>query len=363
MNRNVPYDIKPLVIEENYYKVDEIMPYLLKAYAKLQTYKVVVTESKLDSRYFLPAIQTREALASAAIEGTQATIEEIYQDRASSSPTLGSSEVGNYYNTISYGFTHLQTGHIDLEFLNNLNKEMLKGRVHKDSDKAGELRTTQTKVRNSKTGQVTYTPPEPRMVEQSMINLLEYIEYADTDYNTLIRAAIIHAQFETIHPYYDGNGRVGRILVPLYLFYKRIIPSPYFFISDILESNRTMYYNALNKLRDTNDWGGWIIFFLDSIEKQCDKYIRMILDINGLYERDLKAISSLISGDKGKQLTDLLFGNPVITSNIVMKRMNLTRNTATKYLQLLENNRILSSNGQERYVVYYYGNLLNLIQK
>ncbi len=362
MNRNEPYDIKPLEIKNNYYSEKVIMPYLLNAYAKLQAYKAVTMESRIDSRCFLPAIRTREALASSAIEGTQATIEDVYEDRVSNiTSRIGVQEVSNYYNAISYGFTHLQTGHIDLDFLNNLNKAILEGDVHKDSDKAGVLRVTQIKVKNKKTGQVTYMPPKPEMVEQSMLNLLDYIEEMDSDYNMLVRAAVIHAQFETIHPYYDGNGRVGRIIVPLYLFYKHVIPSPYFFISDILEDNRAVYYNALNKLRESDDWEGWIIFFLDSIEKQCEKYLRMIHDINNLYSKDYKIISTFLNSEKAKQLTQILFRNPVLNSNIIMKQMNLSRNTATKYLQILEENRILSSNGKERYISYYYVNLLRLL--
>jgi Fic family protein len=362
MNRNEPYDIKPLEIKNNYYSEKTIMPYLLDAYAKLQAYKAVTRESRIDSRCFLPAIRTREALASSAIEGTQATIEDVYEDRVNNiTANTGVQEVRNYYNAISYGFTHLQTGHIDLDFLNNLNKVILEGSVHKDSDKAGVLRIAQTKITNKNTGQITYMPPKPETVEPSMINLLDYIEETDFDYNTLVRAAVIHAQFETIHPYYDGNGRVGRILVPLFLFYKQVIPSPYFFISDILEDNRTMYYSALNRLRESDDWEGWIIFFLNSIEKQCDKYLNMIHEINNLYSKDYKIISTLLAREKAKQLTEILFRNPVLNSNVVMKQMNLTRNTATKYLQTLEENRILSSNGKERYISYYYVNLLRLL--
>lgn len=360
--KSVPYELKLLSENEKYYDDKVIMPYLIRAYSKLQVYKALIKESQVSSRYFLPAIQTKEALASSAIEGTQATIEDVYESRIENTyQNRDLQEITNCYKAIGYGFSYLQGNHMDIEFFNELNSYMLQGEVHKDSERKGELRTKQNVVKNKKTGQTTYMPPRPEAVEPGMYNLINYIECSDTDYNELIRIAIIHAQFETIHPYSDGNGRVGRILVPLYLYYKKVIPNPYFFISDILENNRTKYYNLLNKLRESGAWDEWILFFLESIDKQCDKYIMMIHEINKLYRRDLERITTLLNPTKGKQLLDLLFKYPAINTNIVMKNMTLTRNTALKYLQTLEEERILYSNGQERYVYFYYDELLSLL--
>lgn len=362
MNKSEPFEAVLLSNDMKYYDTDTVMPFLLKAYAKMQVYSTVIKESRLDYRLFMPAFQTKEALASAAIEGTQATIEDVYESRIDEkSDSRKLQEIANCYDSIVFGFSYLQDNHIDLKFFNELNRKLLEGQVHKDSEKVGVLRTSQNCVKNKKTGQITYCPPKPELMDSYMSNLLDYIETPDADYNELVRIAIIHAQFETIHPYNDGNGRVGRILVPLYLYYKRVIPNPYFFISDVLESNRTKYYNQLTKLRETGNWDEWIIFFLDSIEKQCDKYIQRIHDINQLYDKDLNRMTELIGKEKGKQLLELFFRSPVLNANAVMKKMNSTRNTALKYLQIMEKSRILYSNGKDRYVIYFYDELLSLL--
>lgn len=357
------YNVPELQPSDCVVNLEEVLSALIRSYSKLQVYKNVIKTSRMDKRLFLPALQTKEALASATIEGAQITIEDAYdykmKDKA---PNQHAQELLNSYDAITYGYTYLQSGQVDISFFNELHKKLLSGDVRKNDDDTFGLRTKQNKVKNSITGQVTYIPPKPEHVEKLMNNLLAYIDYHTEDYIELVRIAIIHAQFESIHPYMDGNGRVGRLFVPLYLYYKKVIPTPYFFISDALESEKNRYYKYLSNTRTNGNWKDWILFFLEVVEKQCDKYIQMIQDINALYERDLSFFADAFKAERGERLLKLLFKCPVINSNRMMEKLQLPRNTVLRYLKVLEDNNILVSDEKGRNATYYYYELLSLLK-
>lgn len=161
------------------------------------------------------------------------------------------------------------------------------GNVRKP-DCIGSYREQQNYIgKNDATHTITFIPPVPEDVRDLMANLIEYMNNPNDAYRPLVRTAIIHAQFETIHPFMDGNGRVDRMLIPMYLFYKKQIDLPCFFISEAFEHDKHKYYTLLTNIRTHNDWNEWIKFFLETVAKQCDKYIRIISEINKLYETHL----------------------------------------------------------------------------
>lgn len=208
----------------------------------------------------------------------------------------------------------------------------------------------------------TYIPPAPQLVDNYMSNLEAYINDPKDDLDELIRVAIIHAQFETIHPFLDGNGRIGRILIPLYLFNKKVIDFPNFFLSEALEKDKHKYYRFLNDTRYKGDWNQWIKFFLEAVILQADKNIRLINDVNQLYEHDLKIAQSLINSSGVKKLIDSVFQKPIFTVHSISSTAGLSEATCRRYLSILESQRIIFSDGRLRSKTYYYYNLLDKLR-
>jgi len=199
-------------------------------------------------------------------------------------------------------------------------------------------------------------------VDGLLENFVEYFNNAEDTVRPLVRAAIMHAQFETIHPFMDGNGRVGRILIPLFLYKHNQISLPCFFISEALERDKFKYYNLLNGIRNKNDWSSWIDFFLKAVDQQCSKYIEMVDRINELYENDLEQAKKIIKSNKVVDLINLLYKYPVINASTVTALTSIPSATATRYLNALVESKILYPNDMVRNRTFYYYNLLDIIR-
>ena len=211
--------------------------------------------------------------------------------------------------------------------------------------------------------EITYTPPEPEMVETLIDNLIDYIKNPQDKYRDLVRIAIIHAQFETIHPFMDGNGRVGRILIPLYLYYVDQIDMPCFFVSEALERDKLRYYTLLNNIRSKNEWSEWIKFFLITVKNQCDKYIHMISDINLLYEKDLEKANRLVRTGNMRTLINLLYKYPIVNAATIAQCSDIPPATINRYLNILVDAEILYTDGKSRNRTYFYYDLLNILRE
>ena len=191
-------------------------------------------------------------------------------------------EVRNYYIASAKGLVNLQKRPFTNEFFCDIHSTLMSGNVRKrEGALIGEYRKKQNYVGViGEMNTITYTPPKPEKVPTLMDNLIDYMNNPSDDLQPLIRTAIVHAQIETIHPFDDGNGRVGRIMIPLYLFDQKQISLPCFFISEALESDKFKYYRLLNATREKDQWEEWIKFFLETVAKQCEKYIYIIERIN-----------------------------------------------------------------------------------
>lgn len=354
-----------LTIDSELIKTDIFLDELIDASTSLEVYKEKIKDSKLDRAWFLPTLQQKEALASSMIEGTQATLDGVLVNRVvPDKKDVDIQEVLNYDAATEYGYRYLKRGDFDKEFILDLHKILLSGKVRKQTDQIGEFRTHQNYVGTmGRKREITYTPPEPEMVEKLIDNLIEYIEKPKDNYRSLVRIAIIHAQFETIHPFMDGNGRVGRILIPLYLYYVEQIDMPCFFVSEALERDKLKYYTLLNNIRNKNEWSEWIKFFLVTVKNQCDKYIRMISDINLLYEKDLEKASGLVRTGNMRTLINLLYKYPIVNSSTIAQCSNIPSATINRYLNVLVDADILYTDDKSRNRTYFYYDLLNILRE
>jgi Fic family protein len=338
---------------------------LIEANKKVAQYQILLQNTKLPSQLLLNPVMLHEAVQSTKIEGTQVTLDEVLEVEAQSRKNNKDiQEVLNYYQALREGMNKLTILPISTRLFKMMHTTLMSNDVRGANRTPGEYRRIQNFI--GPTGctmeTATYIPPEPQLVNKYMENLELYIYDPRDDFDELIRIAVIHAQFETIHPFLDGNGRIGRILIPLYLFSKKVIDYPNFFLSEALEKDKHKYYRFLNDTRYKGDWNQWIKFFLEAIQIQADKNIRLIKDVNHLYEQDLNLAQTLINSSGVKKLVDAIFQKPIFTVSTISSASDLSEATCRRYLSLLEAHRMIFSDGKQRSKTYYYYNLLDKLR-
>ncbi len=361
MNKAFNAELLPLkggIIDQTYF-FDE----LIDATTKLEVYKEKIKDSKLDSSWFMPTLQQKEALASSMLEGTQATLDGVLVNQVTpNDKDRNLNEVKNYYAATIKGYDMLRKSKFSNEFFFDIHKALMSGNVRKP-ELIGKYRKSQNYIgKNDKSHSITFVPPAAEKVLGLMSNLIDYINSPADNYRPLVRTAIIHAQFETIHPFMDGNGRVGRMLIPMYLFYQNQIELPCFFISEALEHDKIRYYNLLNSIRTKGDWNEWIRFFLSTVTKQCDKYIKTITSINNLYGNHLEVACNLSRSSNMVDIINTLYSYPAVTARQPSEKTSVPITTVNRYLNLLVENRILYTDNKKKNRTYYYADLLEIIR-
>lgn len=361
MNKAFNAGLLPLkdgIIDQSYF-MDE----LIDATTKLEVYKEKIKDSKLDSSWFMPTLQQKEALASSMIEGTQATLDGVLVNQvAPNDKDKNLNEVRNYYIATAQGYDMLKRGKLSNDFFFDIHKALMIGNVRKPA-LIGAYRTSQNYIgKSDKSHSITFVPPIAEDVPNLMNNLIDYINNPTDSFRPLVRTAIIHAQFETIHPFMDGNGRVGRMLIPMYLFYQNQIELPCFFISEALEHDKIRYYNLLNNIRAQGDWNEWIKFFLSTVTKQCSKYIQIITDINDLYRNHLNIACNLSRSSNIIDIINALYSYPVVTARQLSETASVPITTVNRYLSLLVKNKILYTDNKKKNRTYYYVDLIEIIR-
>ncbi len=335
---------------------------LVEATASLEVFADKIRYSKIGGIWFLSSLQTKEAVNSALLEGTQTTLDGVFVNEIERDDDNKSfNEIINYGLATDAGFERLRRGDFNDDLFCAIHKALLTGNVRKSPGTIGEYRTTQNYI-GRKNGELIYTPPKPEAVPNLMNNLIQFINADAPTYHPLIRVAIIHAQFETIHPFNDGNGRVGRILIPLYLYAKGKLPGPYFFISEALERDKHKYYKYLMDTRDSRRWNEWIKFFLGASAKQCQKYSSVINQINDLYEKTVPRVCDLIKAANAVNIVNTMFHHPVLDVRTVAKETEISPATVNRYLNTLVANNILFTDGKQRNRHFFFYDFLSIIR-
>ena len=338
---------------------------LVKANTKIGIYNTLLNQSKINKRLLIAPIALQEAVLSTKIEGTQVTVDDVLESKVDDKAANEDiQEVFNYANALVNGKELLERLPISTRLIKELHKRLLDGNVRGNSRAPGEFRQIQNFIgpEGCTIKNASFIPPEPQLVEKYISNLENYINYPQDDLDPLVKIAIIHAQFETIHPFLDGNGRIGRILIPLYLFKEGIIDEPNFFLSESLEKDKHKYYRLLNDTREEAKWNEWIKFFLESSIKQADKNIQLISEINSLYERDLEKVKSILNTSKVTDIMDVMFEKPIFNAKIMSEMTGINITTIRRYLLQLENEKIIFSDDKLRNRKYYYYDLIDNIE-
>lgn len=360
----------PFSPEEFPLKPDRINPLLfirelIDANKKLAQYQILLQTSKLPSRLLLNPVMLHEAVQSTKMEGTQVTLDEVLEvESHARKNNKDVQEVFNYYQALLEGVDQLAYLPLSTRLFQSMHRTLMSNNVRGSNRSPGEYRKIQNFLgpEGCTLETATYVPPAPHLVNGLMSNLEIYMNEPRDDLDELIRTAVIHAQFETIHPFLDGNGRIGRILIPLYLFNKKIIDYPNFFLSEALEKDKHKYYRYLNDPRYNGDWNQWINYFLEAVIQQADKNMELIHQVNRLYEQDLHSAQSLINSSAVKILVDAMFQKPIFTANSISSATGLSQATCRRYLTILEDKKIIFSDGRQRSKTYYYYNLLDMLR-
>ena len=302
----------------------------------------------------------QEAKDSSAIENIITTHDDLYKSELNldSFKSLEAKEVQNYISALKKGFELIKTkGLITNNIIIEIQKEL-------EGNSAGFRKLAGTALKNSSTGETIYTPPQDvDEINKLMTNLEKFInDPSICDYDPIVKMAIIHYQFESIHPFYDGNGRTGRIINILYLIIEKLQNLPILYLSNYIIQNKSDYYRLLQELRDDENWEEWLLFIIRGIEKTSRETIELIIQIRELmmeYKHKLRDNYKFYSQD----LLNNLFKHPYTKIEFIVNDLNVSRITAANYLNKLAEDGILKKERIGTGNYYINEKLFNLLTK
>ncbi|MCM3216723.1 Fic family protein [Niallia taxi] len=359
----------------------------LKILEKLSTatLKIGTLEEKFKhsivSEALVQILSLSESVESTRIEGTQVTFTDMVEEKDDKNPRWEIIEVNNYQEALISGFERINNGYpISTRLIQDLHTTLMKG-ARGAAQASGEFRKIQNFIGpTKKIEDASYIPISAEKIDEYMNNLEYFINghpydqklskqhlkndkdhyHFDEDSNPLIKAAIMHAQFESIHPFLDGNGRLGRILIVLYLMQSKLVTKPIFFVSEELEKERARYYDLLNGVRGQQpDWGSWILFFLNACNRMANKINEKLDKAEELAENGLK----LCDTPSTKGVWIYTFSNPFTTVATVSKALNISPNTARKSLNhLVEQGLLFTDKHTKRNKKYRNYDLVRALQ-
>lgn len=311
----------------------------------------------------------KEALESSQIEGTHATLSDIYAYEAGQEELIaenrreGTQEVVNYLDALTRGLSAIDTGEeITIELLCEMHEHLLSN-VRGGEANPGELRTSQNFIGSTPYIQdARYVPPPPKEVPELLEELLECTN-AEGNFHPLLRIGLIHYQFETIHPFLDGNGRLGRLLISLLLQRDGLLPEPYLYLSSYFNARRSEYVDHLLSVSQNGEWEVWLLFFLRGIQAQADEAhqrANLLVDLREEYQQQYQ-------NERSGNILELvlhLFEEPYLDANTAADRLDVEYSTANRLVGRLEEDGILEElTGNDRNRFYRANEVFNIINK
>jgi cell filamentation protein, protein adenylyltransferase len=365
--------MKPFVPEElPIKKIDweRLIPLISKANRSIAQYEGVLYGVP-NPEVLLSPLTTQEAVLSSKIEGTQATLGEVLKFEAGEKPEEQArrqdiQEIINYRRALTSAEGELKTRPFNLNLLLRLHEILLEG-VRGENKARGKFRTIQNWIGapGSPIEKAQFVPPDPLSLNGYLDNWEEY--YHSDGPDALVQLAVVHAQFEIIHPFLDGNGRLGRILIPLFLFEKQILFRPMFYLSEYLEQHRDEYVSRLRALGDdVETWNQWVEFFLQALNEQARKNAGKAQAIMSCYARLKQELIAVTRSQYAVPLLDQIFARPIFQSNSLrFSDPRPSRQAVSSYLRKLREAGILkvvSEGGGRRGQVLALHELVNLCE-
>ncbi|MGB5550004.1 MAG: Fic family protein [Thermoanaerobaculia bacterium] len=319
--------------------------------------------------WFVYAFVRKEAVISSQIEGTQASLDDLLASEAearSTAPPEHVEEICNYLEALSYARSQLHSDKglpLSLRLLHGAHKRLMSGTRGQDKQ-PGKIRQSQNWIGGTRPGNARFVPPPPHRLTELMGQLETYLNSEDS-LPPLVRAGLAHAQFETIHPYLDGNGRLGRLLIALCLEDWGLLSEPLLYLSLFFKRHRQEYYTRLGAIRTDGDWEGWLAYFLEGIAVVADESVTLIRSLFDVLTKDRSRY--LHSGGAtvvGARLFESLPQHPLVTVKSVVKICDTTKPTAAKAIGSLTDAGILEEvSGRSRDRAWAYRQYLDLLRE
>lgn len=353
---NKPYNKLPLLPPEKDIESKEILKKALNASDALAELKGLAN-SIPNPAILINSIILREAKSSSEIENIITTDDDLYKAFSSKTKNVNpaTKEVLSYREALWFGFNELKK----LPLLTTNLFESIYRKIINTS--AGIRKTPGTKLVNNK-GKTIYTPPEgERLIRDLLANLEKYIHEEHQDVNPLIKSAIIHYQFESIHPFTDGNGRTGRIIIILYFILTNKLNLPILYLSRYIIQNKSDYYKLLLNVTVKNEWEKWILYVLDGIEQTSKYTIRLIEQILALLKLTTDIVNKKKKSPVPKEVIELIFENPYCKTEHIVKRGIAGRKAAERYLKELVRLNILFPEKVGKEVIYINRKLFDIL--
>ena len=308
----------------------------------------------------------KEATLSSEIEGTRSTLTDVYKDEKQKETdpqkALDNEEIRNYVQALEYGLQKLSNG-ITQEIIKEMHRLLLQG-VRGSEKNPGEYKTAQNAIgkREDTLETAKFVPASPQETVYLMKNFIDFLN-DDPSSNALYKIALSHYQFEAIHPFRDGNGRIGRLLIMLILSKEKILSQPLLYISEYFNRNRSTYTDLLYDVSSKNKIEEWMIFFLKALETQANSSIQLIQSLENYKQELQKNMTEVSESPKMHLLVDLIFKNPFITITDVSKRLELTIPWASNLVHKLEQKGVLKEiTGKKSRKIFVAQKILDILE-
>ena len=328
---------------------------------RLDTAAKLITNAEL----FISMYVRKEALISSQIEGTQCTLDDVLDPELNSNANLDVADVINYVKACSYAIERLEKLPLCNRLLREIHDQLLSG-VRGQEKYPGEFRKSQNWIgaANCSLKEARYIPPNVNDMNLAMDELERYMNNGD-DYDPLIRISLIHYQFETIHPFLDGNGRVGRLMILLYLMEQGFISKPIIYISYFLKKNQVEYYDRISEVRRSGNYEQWISFFLEAVSAAAKDSLDTVEKLDALHVGNVEKLPKTSrSNDNVRKLFDYIEQYPIIDIKKTSEVLKISYNTVSSAIKKLEMLGILKqTTNSSRNRVFAYEDYLNILRK
>lgn len=320
-----------------------------------------------DSALFIYMYVRKEAVLSSQIEGTQSSLSDLllYEtDEAPGVPLDDVTEVSCYVSALNYGLERLKSFPLSLRLIREIHAELMNN-ARGGHKQPGEFRTTQNWIGGSRPGNAKFVPPSPDELMQCLDNFEKFLHDEQSKLPVLIKAALAHVQFETIHPFLDGNGRLGRLLITFILCHDGILREPILYLSLFLKTNRGAYYNLLQSVRETGNWEEWVEFFLTGVIETANQATETAQAVIGLFKSDRFIITE--SGKSTAAVLDIhrhFQLHPIANTTQIKEACNVSLPTVLRAVDTLEHLGIIKEvTGKSRHKIFIYNKFLDILNR